>query len=258
MTSFEPSSTGVVKSADRVLAILELFALRQQPLNLTQISSELGYPMSSVLALMKSLCAKGYVVLNPEQKTYSLTIRVPMLGTWVMGDLFQNGAVIALMDQIQKDTGETVILGAQNGLHAQYLHTVQSQKLLRYYLKPGLLRPMTRSAIGKALLMHHDDEALTAFAASANAASSLEKSYVDAAALIHEVGQLRKQGYAYTEGLTEGICAIGLPLRLTHGDCAVAVAGPVFRLRRKREKVVSIVRQLSGIYLNQYLGQGAL
>lgn len=254
MTSSEPSTPSLVKSADRVLAILELFALRQQPLNLTQISSELGYPMSSVLALMKSLCAKGYTVLDPEQKTYSPTIRVPMLGTWVMGDLFQSGAVIALMDQIQKDTGETVILGAQNGLHAQYLHTVQSQKLLRYYIKPGLLRPMTKSAMGKALLMHQSDEELSAFAATVNAQPSLEKGLVDAAALIQEVGQLRKQGYAYTDGLTEGICAIGLPLKLSHGDCAVAVAGPIFRLRRKQEKVVSVIRQLSGIYLSQYLG----
>src|SRR3546814_4763895 len=89
---------------------------------------------------MKSLSASGYVQLDPDTKSYVPTLRVAMLGTWIMGNLFMDGAVIALMDQVQKDTGETVILGARNGLHAQYLHTVQSRRLLRFFVKPGLLR----------------------------------------------------------------------------------------------------------------------
>src|SRR3546814_2029354 len=100
--------------------------------------------MSSVLSLMESLSASGYIQLDPDTKSYVPTLRVAMLGTWIMGNLFMDGAVIALMDQVQKDTGETVILGARNGLHAQYLHTVQSRRLLRFFVKPGLLRPMSR------------------------------------------------------------------------------------------------------------------
>jgi len=250
MPSFESSTPGSVKSADRILAILELFTVRQQPLTLTQIASELGYPMSSVLALMKSLHSKGYVMLDPEQKTYRPTLKVTMLGTWVMGDLFRNGAVIALMDQIQKDTGETVILGAQSGLHALYMHTVQSQKLLRFYIKPGLLRPMTKTAVGKALLMHYNDQELAKFAAQVNAAGATEP--IDAEELIQEVGSLRVQGYAYTDELTDGICAVGLPLTLAKEKCAIAVAGPIFRLQRKHERVVAVMRQLAGILLKQY------
>lgn len=196
-----------VKSADRVIAILELFAHRQKPLNLTEIASELGYPMSSVLALLKSLCASEYLRFNQESKTYMPTLRVPMLGSWIMGELFQNGSIIALMDQIQKETSETVILGARNGLHAQYLHTVQSQRLLRYYQKPGQVRPMTQSAVGKALLMQFTNNEISHFILQLNQNTTLERTLVKEQNILEDIRKARQAGYAMTDRLTQGICA---------------------------------------------------
>jgi len=237
-----------VKSADRVIAILELFALRQKSLSLTEIASELGYPMSSVLALLKSLCATGYVSFQQDSKTYSPTLRVAMLGSWIMGELFQNGTVIALMDQIQKETGETVILGTRSGLHAQYVHTVQSQRLLRHYVRAGLLRPMTKSAVGRAILMQYDDEEIVRFVRLANQSTTLERTLLNEQKVLEDIRAVRETGYAMTDQLTPGICAIGVPVLLFKGTpCAIAVAGPTFRIRRKRDRIVSIARQLSGI-----------
>lgn len=239
-----------VKSAERVLAILELFAFRQAPLTLSQIAGALGYPMSSVTMLLKTLCAHGYLRFQPESKTYLPTLSVPMLGNWVMGETFQDGAVIALMDQIQKDTGETVILGARNGLHAHYLHTVQSQRLMRFYIKPGLLRPLSESAVGRALLMRCSDAELRAYAAQVARNRSLEKHPVDVEFLITEMEQSRQRGYAYSDQHTAGICAIALPIHLSDEfPCAIAVAGPIFKLKRRREKVADMIRELSRMYL---------
>lgn len=250
MTSAPASPPSSVKSAERVLEILDLFAFRRAPLSLSQIASTLGYPMSSVTMLLKTMCARGYLQFDPETKLYKPTLSVAMLGTWVMGELYQNGAVIALMDQIQKDTGETVILGARNGLHAQYLHTVQSQRLLRFYIKPGLLRPLSESAVGRALLMQSTDAELRAYAEQTSTHRSLEKRAVDAARLIDEIGRARKQGFAYTDQFTAGICAIALPVDLHAGiPCAIAVAGPIFRLKRKREEVANVILELSRIFL---------
>src|SRR3546814_8254576 len=75
-----------------------------------------------VLALMKSLSASGYIQLDPDTRCYVPTLRVAMLGTWIMGNLFMDGAVIALMDQVQKDTGETVILGDRKSTRLNSSH----------------------------------------------------------------------------------------------------------------------------------------
>ncbi len=250
MKTAPPSSAQSVKSADRVLAILELFAFRQAPLTLSQVAAALDYPMSSVTMLLKSMCARGYLTFIPETKSYMPTLSVAMLGNWVMGKLFQNGAVIALMDQIQKDTGETVILGTRSGLYAHYLHTVQSQRLMRFYIQPGLLRPLSESAVGRALLMPCSDAELREYASQVSTTRSLDKHHVDADLLIGEIRQSRQQGFAYSDLYTAGICAIALPVRLNmEFPCAVAVAGPIFKLKRKREKIATTIRELSRMYL---------
>ena len=49
-----------VKSAARVLAILEYFDDLQRPSTVTEIAEELTYPQSSTSALLRSLVSMGY------------------------------------------------------------------------------------------------------------------------------------------------------------------------------------------------------
>lgn len=252
MQTTPASSPQPVKSAERVLAILELFAFRQAPLTLTQIAKALNYPMSSVTMLLKTLNAQGYLSFDADSKCYMPTLSVAMLGNWVKGEAYQDGAVIALMDQIQKDTGETVILGARQGLHAHYLHTVQSQRLMRFYIKPGLLRPLSESAVGRALLMHCSEDELRAYASDVAKTHSLEKHPVDSDILLNEIRRSRERGYAYSDQHTAGICAIALPIQLSPGTpCAIAVAGPIFKLKRRRDKVAEMIGELARMYLKR-------
>ena len=50
-----------VKSAVRVLEMLELLARAQKPLTLKMIVSELGYPKSSTFNLLATLVSRAYV-----------------------------------------------------------------------------------------------------------------------------------------------------------------------------------------------------
>src|SRR3546814_16253530 len=109
------------------------------------------------------------------------------------------------MDQVQKDTGETVILGARNGLHAQYLHTVQSRRLLRFFVKPGLLRPMSRSAIGHALLMHRSDAVIAQLAEQVNSTSTLERELSNPTCLVVRARESRAREYDSSEQYTAGM-----------------------------------------------------
>jgi hypothetical protein len=52
---------GRVKSADRAIRIFEHFAEKQKPSTLTQISRELGLPVSSTFAIMRCLVDAGYM-----------------------------------------------------------------------------------------------------------------------------------------------------------------------------------------------------
>jgi len=61
---------GTVKSARRVLEIFEYFAVTHAPVTLKELSTRLGYPLSSTSQLLKSLQALGYLRYDSATRTY--------------------------------------------------------------------------------------------------------------------------------------------------------------------------------------------
>ncbi|KRB75747.1 IclR family transcriptional regulator [Noviherbaspirillum sp. Root189] len=251
MESSENKAASTVKSAKRVMEIFELFDEVQLPMNLTDISTRLGYPAASALALLKSLQAMDYVSFNPNNKTYSPTMRIAMLGGWIQGQIFMNGTVVALMNDLAERTGETIMLGMQNDIHAQYVHTVQSGKALRYFLKPGTLRPICRSATGYALLANQTEAKVRKLVQKINLRQSPMEPAVDEESLMATLEAVRKQGYAYSDQLTEGISAlaIALPQSVNGRAMALGLGGPTSRVQPKIDDLVQLMKKLIAHHL---------
>ena len=75
-----PLAERTVKSARRVLEVLELFAERRGPLTVGEVAAALAYPQSSASVLLQSLVALGYLVHDRGQRTFLPTLRVAFLG----------------------------------------------------------------------------------------------------------------------------------------------------------------------------------
>jgi len=241
-----------VKSARRVIEILELFDHSQYPMSLTQLSDKLGYPPSSTLALLKSLQTLGYIAYDPGRKTYVPTMRVAMLGDWVRGQVLRNGAIVTLMADLQVETDANVMLAIQNDLHMQYVHTVQSRKLLRYYIQPGLQRPICRSAAGLALLSQqspgHVSKLLKRIAARGDDPHDL----VPEDELFKMLEQVVQQGYAYSDQITHGIgtVAIALPTQPGQMPMALGIAGASGKIQPNAAKIAETMHRLVAERLN--------
>lgn len=235
-----------VKSARRVVEVLQHFDYVQRPQSLTEIATALGYPASSTSALLKSLQALDLLSYDLEHRAYSPTVQVAMLGAWVQGRIFQDGVVVTLMEKVQEATGETVILGMQNDLHVQYIHVVQARHLLRYHLHPGTLRPIHRTAAGRMLLAHQSREAVARLVRHLNKRAGLN---VDADQLHCELAAIRAAGYAMSANqVTEGAGTIAvLAPKIADGRATVlGVAGPSSRLDPNRAKIVESLRRIVG------------
>src|SRR3546814_20761057 len=76
---------------------------------------------------------------------------------------------------------------------------------------------MSRSSIGRVLLIHRSDSEIAPFAEQANAASTLERALINPTVLVDRVREARDRGYAYTDQYTAGICAIGVPVKIGLG-----------------------------------------
>ncbi|MEJ6655718.1 MAG: IclR family transcriptional regulator [Pseudomonas sp.] len=252
MASQPPKSPEIVKSAKRVLEILELFDEVQESLTLSEIAKRLGYPAPSTLGLLKSLQALDYMLFDPKTKTYCPSVRVAMLGGWIQGKMFLDGAILALMTELAEKTGETVMLGMQNDIHAQYVHTVQSAKALRYFLKPGTLRPLFRTATGLMLVAHQPDEYIKRLVIRVNERDSEQKSDLSIDEAMARINQVRRQGYAYNDGYTDKISALSilLPHSKDNRAMTIGIGGPTHRVKPQLQENIDLINELIDKYIS--------
>lgn len=239
--------TAVVKSAGRVLEIFEFFAHRHAPATLSEVAGALGYPTSSTSALLKSLASLGYLEHEPRLREYQPTIRFAVLGTWIFERLFAEEEWIPrLMDALQAETGETIVLAMQHGIHIDYIRIMQSKLPVRFYIKPGARRPIFLPATGKALLAAQTDDQVRALVRRANAAALLEPR-VTAASVLAELAEIRRHGYARSEAAIvpdTSQLAMTLPVPPGHRPLAIGVSGPLDRIRRNAPGIVALMRKL--------------
>ncbi|WP_159995441.1 IclR family transcriptional regulator [Roseomonas sp. 18066] len=144
-----------VKSAERVLDLLEFFGCARRPLALFEVTQELGIPKSSALALLRTLAMRGYVARDAEDR-YALAHPFGQEeGDW-LGGLSRQVAAVArpVIAALVARTQETVNLGVLlNSLSVRLLVQVPSPREIRY--EPGSADcPAYCTAMGRVLLAH--------------------------------------------------------------------------------------------------------
>ncbi len=78
---------GTVKSADRALNLLEVFAEHLDGLSLADVCGYTGWPKSSSLALLRTLQQRDYIEISSQTGKYRLGPRVVTLGSAYLGRL---------------------------------------------------------------------------------------------------------------------------------------------------------------------------
>lgn len=235
-----------VKSAARVLALLELFEQRQVPMTLREIVDASGFPQSSTAALLATLVSKGYMAHDRRSHEYVPTSRVAHLGGWIADDgLAAEPALRAAIERLHKTTGETAVAAIRRGTYAQYVIVAQHSRPKVVPTEPGVLRPVCTSGTGIALLSLLDDASLRKVVARAQRE---RRGIIKPATLTqvrHSIEGLRKHGFvAARSGVFEGTAMIAMPLPwpIRGHDVAFGVGGPTVRLDVKLPMIVRELR----------------
>ena len=249
----------VVKSARRVFEIMEFFDRERRPLGLKTICARLGYPASSAAAILKSLMALGYLEYDRKTQTYLPTMRIAVMGRWVSDQLFSESKLLPLMEDLRQRTQETVIVGTQSDISAQYVHVLRTYHPLSYAVEPGSLRPLGRSGVGLVLLSARSDAEIDALIYRSNYAEPVRSRRVALQDVMRDVEAIRRQGYffsrhRYTEGV--GVIAMLLPTAPFNRTFAVALGGPVQRLEKHLEEHLTTMRKAIGRSVRAAKGEG--
>jgi DNA-binding IclR family transcriptional regulator len=223
-----------IKSAQRVFEVLEYFDQDHPEASVSDISRRYGYPQSSASELLSYMVHLGYLRRGSRGRTFRLSMRVAMLGTWVQPDLIRNGRLLRLMDDLANETGATVVLATNNGVRLRCLHVVR-----RGVDAPeqGDCLPPLHTAEGRALLLTSDRELVRKYVHRLNAEAESEQDRIrfeDLAADLDASSARRVDGEGAAFAILIPNTDRGEPLAL----CARAPAGA------REEAVVRAMRSI--------------
>ncbi len=233
-----------VKTALRVVEIIEIFAREGKPLSLTELARELEAPVSSCLGLVRTLVGLGYLYETGRRQGYYPT-----------GRLLAMAQRIARADPILEKVGptlaalrdavaETVVLGklAPNG-EVLYLEVMPSPHPISYVADPGTRRYPHSNSLGKALLSMMDAAERDKILRSRKLERFNERTLVTADALEADITLSQERGWFQNlgESMTD-VGAIAWPLNMSGGEYAVSIAGPLYRIEPRLEMLAQQLR----------------
>lgn len=228
-----------VKSAERVLDILELLSATTAVLKLSDIARQLDLPKSSASALLGTLTARGYVESTPEG--FQLAPQYRITG-WVGG---RHARLIRIahptMAELCGSIKESVFLGVLNDREmVQYVDKVVSTEPLRYDADLSKERYAYATTIGHVLLADRSREEIERYLTRQPLTPVTPKTEIDVSKLLQRILQVREQGYAeLSDSHLLGVSGIGVPIRDDSGRVVASLCtfGPSSRMQSNWEAI---------------------
>jgi DNA-binding IclR family transcriptional regulator len=237
MTTGQNAAQRSVKSAERVLDILEFVGPRAEGASFTQIGAELHIPKSSLHALLDALVQRGYLEIEAERRRYRLGVRV-----WEAGQAYpRHHDVIEVARSVLRDivgrVNETAQLARLSGRDNVYLAKEESSHPLRLQSETGSRLPAHATGVGKALLAQMPHDAVARIVGGPDLQRFTPTTHTTLAALVEELAETRRRGFAVDNAeYTSGVFCLAVPVidRSGQGNLALSVSLPMIRLSRPR------------------------
>lgn len=236
-----------IKSAERVLDLLETIGSSSDGMTFTDLGAALGIPKSSLHALLNVLSSRGYIETDLDSRRFTLGVRV-----WETGLAYHRHHGLlkearAVMEAIVGRINETVQLAKLAGSENIYLEKVDSTHPLRLQSEVGMRLSAHATGIGKALLAQLDAADLRERYPKESLQRFSPNTIVTFEALLNELAHIRRRGFAVdNEEYTPGIFCLAVPVYQggTRAMTALSVSVPTSRARRS--ELPGILSALAG------------
>lgn len=229
---------GSVDSALRLLA-----AFRDQPSLAVKESAELlGVAPSTAHRLLSTLQANGFVAQDPTTRRYGPG---PALMTVALASLRRvdvRRVSRPHLAALSAETRETVSLGVAEGVTVRFIDSIEGPEVVRVSARTGEVVPAHLSAAGKVLLSGLTRDELFRLLPGHRLPGRAGRPPITRAALVRELDQVRRQGYAASiEETAAGLSAVSAGVRDVHGRmlAAISVSLPAERLDPDRAELIA-------------------
>ena len=210
-----------VKSAQRVLEVLQYVSDERANVTVMDISRVLNYPQSSTSELLSCLVHLGYLRHDRAKRTFHPTVRVAALGHHVQPRLTRRGALFSMIDEIHRETGYPTLISI---IHRNALHHVYHAGDDRPLNALEAVSPL-HSAMGEILLCDWDCAAVRALIHRLNAEAE-DGDVVLASEFLERLETVRRRGYAIGpagRNFSGRMVSLALPARDKEDSLAIGI-----------------------------------
>jgi DNA-binding IclR family transcriptional regulator len=239
-------------SAERVLAILEMFERERRPLSLKELSEYCQIPASTCHALVQTLLKRSYLYHTGHGKDLYPTRKLYDIGATVVANDVILQRLRPAMEALRESTRETVILGKRHKDSIVYLEVLEGPQTVRYSARVGESKPLHSTCIGKTILSDLRPEELRQWLAEHPPERITDHTITSYARLMENLQEGKKAGYFTTRGENvPDVSAIAVPLTINNESFGLAVAGPSHRVDAKSDDIVTVLKEAQSRLLNQ-------
>jgi IclR family KDG regulon transcriptional repressor len=215
---------GLVKSADRLMTVLEFLAEVRQA-TFSEVAAALSLPNSSAHQLLQTMARRGFLRLDPHTHRYRLGGRI-----WEIAHAYSDDADLIttaqpVMDRLRDQTMETVQLARLEGIENVYLAISESRHPMKLVSAVGMRLFAHATGLGKALLAGLTDEEARRRLAAVPLPRLTPNTITDPELLVRELAHIRQTGYATDrEEYAIGCRCIAMPIHDSTGSVCAAMS----------------------------------
>lgn len=242
-------STPTVQVIERMFALMDVLASREEAISLKEISEKTGLHPSTTHRLLNDL-ATGRFVDRPHPGSYRLGMRLLELGNLVKSRLNVRDAALVPMRELHKLIQQPVNLSMRQGDEIVYIERTYSERSGMQVVRAiGGRAPLHLTSVGKLFLAADDPQRVRAYATRTGLTGHTKNSLTDLTALERELSKVRQYGNAHdNEELELGVRCMAAGIYDDQGKlvAGLSISAPAGRLEEEwLPKLQTTAREIS-------------
>jgi DNA-binding IclR family transcriptional regulator len=234
------------RSAMRLVALFEALAKSEEGLSLAELSTTVSAPKSSLLGILRSMVALGY--MEHGHALYRLGPKSFRLAADILAVRRFPNLVRPILQGLAAKSGETVFLVVldQVARRMTYADIIDSPNPVRYTVPTGTTRPLYVSAGGQLLLAHQEPAWIEAYIGATALEPLTPRTVTDPDQLRERLAAIRRDGFAISLGETvPGAAGLAAPIFNADGSvtAGLLIGAPIDRFDQELPELRRLLRE---------------
>ena len=219
-------------AVDRALDVIELMAVSDRDLSLSEIMKRVNIPRQSLIRILNTLCDRGVLDRAEQRGFYRLGMKLLYLGNRLQDKITLRSVAWPFMQELAEKTHKTIELSTLDRDQLILIEQIEGTEGVRLYSRVGSGYPYFHAVgVGKIYLAHMDLEKRKKVLHKIGLPAVTEHTITNMDKLEVELLKVRENGYAFEDQeLRKGVRRVTAPIYGFRNDLAgcIGIAATIF------------------------------